>query len=257
MNTALTAQNPLSDRSPNSLNRVKAGRIGKTTKTSSKVNYAWIESRIPNENIFDIIADDPDLGDSGAEAGTIPEDSLIQQMLAKRAENDTQLKWLMEVVASGEATARQSQQLSAYSEQLERWLAAVDSSISLAPARAPGVDNSLKSAPSMVTRQEQKYVYIIKHKSERPYEDPPEPSVDILGASDDLHRANEIARDFISDLESQQKESEEYDEASANQSGGWLEEDGTIRIRYEEPGEWSKDSTEHEVRLEKVSFSAS
>ncbi|MDI1489439.1 MAG: hypothetical protein OHK93_008717 [Ramalina farinacea] len=255
---ALRAQNPLSDRSPNSLNRVKVGRIGKTTNPSSKVNHVWIGSHIPNENIFDIIASDPDLGDSGAQTGTKPEDSLIQQMLAKRAENDTQLKQLMEIVERGEATADQHQQLSAYSAQLERWLAALDSpGVSLVAAGLPGVENPFEPAPSKVTRQEQKHVYIIKHKSERPYEDPPDPCVEILGASDDVHRANQIARDFISDLEDQQKEDEDYDETSANQSGGWLEEDGTIRITYEEPGEWSKDSTEHEVRVKKVPFSAS
>ena len=258
VNMALTAQNPLSDRSPNSLNRVKIGRIGKTTTPALKVNNACIKSYISNENIFDIIANDPDLGDSGAQIGTKAEDPLIEQMLAKRAENDIQLKRLMEVMERGEATAHQGQQLSAYSNQLEQWLAALDSPAeSLVAARLPGVDNSLESAPSMVTRQEQKYVYIIKHKSERPYDDPPDPSVKILGASDDLHLANQIARNFISDLESQQKENEDYDETSANEAGGWLEEDGTIRITYEEPGEWSKDSTEHEVRVKKVPFSAS
>ena len=255
---ALTAQNPLSDRSPNSLNRVKVGRIGKTTIPSPKVNYTWIESHFPDEDIFEVIANDPDLGNSSAQTDTKPENSLIEQMLAKRAENDTQLKRLIEIVEKGEATAHQRQQLSAYSKQLEHWLAALDSpAVSLVAAGLPGVENSFESAPSMVTRQAQKHVYIVRHKSERPYDDPPEPSFEILGASDDLHRANQIARGFISDLESEQKESEDYDETSASQSNGWLEEDGTIRISYEEPGEWSKDSTEHEVRVKKVPFSAS
>lgn len=258
MNMALTAQNPLSDKSSNSLNKIKSGRIGKTTIPSSKVNHAWIESRTPNENIFDVIANDPDLGDSGAQTGTKPEDSLIEQMLAKRAENDTQLKQLMVFVGRGEATAHQHQQLAAYSEQLERWLAALDSpAVSLVPARLPGVDSFLEPAPPMAIRREPKYMYIIKHKSERPYDKPPIPSVEILGASDDLNRANQIARDFISDLEDQQKESEDYNEAYANESREWIGEDGTVTINYEDPGEGCKDSTEHNVRVKTVPLSAS